>query len=311
MIIIMSSNCNCNPIISQKKECKCNMPRECVPQCECDDNRSILDCKLDYLKPITYDDLFDEKSNKCTDYNLIVKKLTEARNAFFIFQTSIYNFINDCTRLKQKIREDISGNDLHSLTHEYKVLLYNLITEIALGMRKKIKEDNSILISFEVPVTQPNRNIDNIQNLWPTNIVYTDDGGVDTLITSIPSVILYLTVDLQLQVRFSTPTGISYSNLTFDSTYIKSQACKSNDVYTKNMTPSLIAIDSTYGFVNSDHANNIFEDLINYNNDCNILTHNLKDVVARLDGIVLSIENSYRSIVQKIKTEKFVAQNKK
>ena len=77
------------------------------------------------------------------------------------------------------------------------------------------------------------------------------------------------------------------------------------------MTPALEYNNNIYGFINSDHANNIFEDLINYNNDRNILSHNLKDVVARLDGIVLSIENSYRSIIQKIKTEKFVAQNKK
>lgn len=298
----MSNNCTCKSVPESKPECKCS----------CNEgNKSILDCEFDYLKPITYDDLFDEKNNKCTDYNLIVKKLTEARNSFFIFQTAIYNFINDCTRLKQKVREDISGNDLHSLTHEYRVLIHNLITEIALGMRKKIKEDNSILISFEVPSTQPNKDIDNIQNLWPTNIVYTDDGGVDTLITSLPSVILYLTTDLQLQVRFSTPTGLSYSNLTFDSTYIKSQTSKSNEIYTKNMTPALEYNNNIYGFINSDHANNIFEDLINYNNDRNILSHNLKDVVARLDGIILSIENSYRSIIQKIKTEKIVAQNKK
>ena len=53
-------------------------------------------CKFDYLKPISYDDLFDDRSkNKCTDYQLVLDKLTEARSAFFGFQAGIYNFIKD------------------------------------------------------------------------------------------------------------------------------------------------------------------------------------------------------------------------
>ena len=69
-------------------------------------------------------------------------------------------------------------------------------------------------------------------------------------------------------------------------------------------------IDTTYGFSDSEHANYILEDLINYYCDINIDTHNLKDVVDRLEGIILSIANSHRSIIQKIKTEKIAEQNK-
>jgi|SaaInlV_150m_DNA_4_1039716.scaffolds.fasta_scaffold05151_4 hypothetical protein len=286
----MSSNCDCNAKDTTSVKC--------------------TQCNYNYLKPITYDDLFDEKSNKCTDYNLIIKKLTEARNSFFLFQTAIYNFINDCTRLKQKIRDDNSGNDLKSLTFDYIVLMNNLIAEIALGMRKKIKEDNMVLLNFEVPITQANKTIEDIQNLWPTNIIYTDTANVDTLIASLPSVTVYLTESMQLQVKIISPKSLSYSNLCFDNSYVKSHQTKLNDVFIKNMTPELELIDTTYGFSDSEHANYILEDLINYYCDINIDTHNLKDVVDRLEGIILSIANSHRSIIQKIKTEKIAEQNK-
>ena len=62
-------------------------------------------CNFDYLKPISYDDLFDDKSkNKCNDYQLILDKLTEARNAFFGFQASLYNFIIICHPVGQRFR---------------------------------------------------------------------------------------------------------------------------------------------------------------------------------------------------------------
>ena len=265
---------------------------------------SNCDCNYDYLKPITYDDLFDETSKKCTDYELIIAKLTEARSSFFLFQASIFNFINDCTRLKQKVREDLSGNDLLSITYEYKVLLNNLIAEIALAMRKKMKQDNSILLNFEVPTTITNKTVEDIQTLWPTNIVYSDIAGVDTLIISLPSVIIYLRENFQLQVKITTPKGLSYTNLTFDNTYIKSHNSKANDNFIKNMTPELSVSGTIYGFKDTENANDIFDDLINYHCDDSIFTHNLKEVIERLNGIMLSIENAHRSIIQKIKTEK-------
>lgn len=262
------------------------------------------DCNYDYLKPITYDDLFDEKSKKCTDYELIIAKLTEARSSYFLFQASIFNFVNDCIRLKQKVKEDISGNDLVSLTYEYKVLLNNLIAEIALSMRKKMKQDNSILLNFEVPTTVVNKTIEDVQTLWPTNIVYTDSGGVDTLIISLPSVIVYLRKNFQLQVKITTPKGLTYSNLIFDNTYIKTYSSKANDNFIKNMTPEIPSNGTSFQFSSSENANDVFDDLINYYCDDDIFTHNLKDVVERLNGIILSIENAHRSIIQKIKTEK-------
>ena len=283
--------------------------------CKCENNRKC-DCRhkneytLAYLKPITYDDLFDEKSNKCTDYNLIIKKLTEARNSFFMFQAAIYNFINDCTCLKQKIREDNSGNDIMSLTFDYMTLLNNLIGEIALGMRKKIKDDNTVLLNFEVPITQGSKSIEDIQNLWSTSIVYTDCANVDTLIVSLPSVTIYLTERMQLQVKIIYPKSLSYNNLSFDNSYVKSHQTKLNDIFIKNLTPELEKVGSFYGFNNSEHASYILDDLINYHSDSNINTHELKAVVDRLEGIILSIGNSHRSIIQKIKTEKIAEQNK-
>jgi hypothetical protein len=116
---------------------------------------SKKNCKFDYLKPISYDDLFDDHSkNKCTDYQLVLDKLTEARSAFFGFQAGIYNFIKDCTKLQQKIRNDISDNDLNSIKYEYIVLLNNLISNVAISLRKKMESDHFILINFEVPPTQ-------------------------------------------------------------------------------------------------------------------------------------------------------------
>lgn len=290
----MSINCSCkNKDVLQT--CTCKTGKSCLPS-------------YDYLKPMSYDDLFDEKATKCSDYSLIMKKLCEARSSFFMFQTSIYNFINDCTKLKQRVREEISGNELLSLTYEYRVLLNNLISQIALGMRKKIKDDNSFFISFEVPETRPNKTIDHATNLQPTDITYTDIGGVETLITSLPSITLYLCDNLQLQVRITTPKGLSYSNLTFDSSFVKTFHSKENDVFVRNMTPSLSKIkisdsDFLYGFTTSNDALDILEDIIKYASDNNIITHELKDVNDRLNSIITSIENSHRSVVQKVKTE--------
>jgi len=284
--------------------CKCKTNEIC--RCK---EEKIDECKYDYLKPMAYDDLFDEKANKCNDYNLIMKKLSEARNAFFIFQSSIYNFINDCTKLKQRVREEISGNELLSLTYEYKVLLNNFISQIALGMRKKIKEDNSFFISFEVPETRLNKTIDHFSTLHPTDIIYGDSGGIETLITSLPSITLYLCDNLQLQVKITTPKGLTYSNLTFDSTFVKTFCSKENDIFIRNMTPALSKIkygesEFSYGFKNPEDATEILEDIINYASDSNIITHELKEVDSRLNSIITSIENSHRSIVQKVKTER-------
>jgi hypothetical protein len=271
-------------------------------------------CKFDYLKPISYDDLFDDRSkNKCTDYQLVLDKLTEARSAFFGFQAGIYNFIKDCTKLQQKIRNDISGNDLNSLKYEYMVLLNNLISNVAISLRKKMESDNFILINFEVPPTQSGKSIDDMQVLPPTNIIFSNNGGtIDTLIANIPSVLLYLKENYQIQVKFVYPRSVSYSNLSFEKTYIKSFRSKCSESFVRNMTPELALIncrEGLYGFSSSEFAFDILEDIINYDNDKAILTHQLEDVIDRLDGIILSIENTHRTIIQKVKTEKLVENN--
>ena len=271
-------------------------------------------CKFDYLKPISYDDLFDDRSkNKCTDYQLVLDKLTEARSAFFGFQAGIYNFVKDCTKLQQKIRNDISGNDLNSLKYEYIVLINNLISNVAISLRKKMETDHFILINFEVPQTQVGKTIEDLHNLPSTNIFYTDNNGaIDTLITNIPSVCLYMKENYQLQVKFVYPKTISYNNLSFEKTYIKAFRSKELETYCRNITPELELLNQRehiFGFSSSDSANNLFEDIINYDTDSSIFTHQLNDVVERLDGIILSIENTHRTIIQKIKTEKIVEHN--
>jgi hypothetical protein len=271
-------------------------------------------CKFDYLKPISYDDLFDDRSkNKCTDYQLVLDKLTEARSAFFGFQAGIYNFIKDCTKLQQKIRNDISGNDLNSLKYEYIVLLNNLISNVAISLRKKMESDHFILINFEVPQTQIGKTIEDLHNLPHTNIFYSDNNGaIDTLITFIPSVCLYMKENYQLQVKFVYPKTISYNNLSFEKTYIKAFRSKELETYSRNLTPELELLNQRehiYGFSSSEVANNLFEDIMNYDTDQSIFTHQLNDVVERLDGIILSIENTHRTIIQKIKTEKIVEHN--
>jgi hypothetical protein len=268
-------------------------------------------CNFDYLKPISYDDLFDDKSkNKCNDYQLILDKLTEARNAFFGFQASLYNFIKDCTKLQQKIRHDISDNDLESLKYDYIVLINNLISAIAISLRKKMEGDHFILINFEVPQTQIGKTIEDLQNLPSTNIVYSDNNNtVDTLIISIPSVCLYMKENYQLQVKFVYPKSLSYNNLSYEKIYIKAYRSKQNEVFIKNIIPELQCLNyqkKHYGFSSSENANNILEDIINYDTDTSIFTHQLHDVLDRLEGIILLIENTHRTIIQKIKTEQIV-----
>ncbi len=275
---------------------------------------SKKNCKFDYLKPISYDDLFDDRSkNKCTDYQLVLDKLTEARSAFFGFQAGIYNFIKDCTKLQQKIRNDVSGNDLNSLKYEYMVLLNNLISNVAISLRKKMESDHFILINFEVPPTQTGKTIDDMQVLPATNIIFSNNNGaIETLIANIPSVLLYLKDNYQLQVKFVYPKSVSYNNLSFEKTYIKSFRPKSSESFVRNMTPELALIncrECLYGFNSSDFAFDALEDIINYDTDPSIRTHQLADVIERLDGIILSIENTHRTIIQKIKTEQLVESN--
>lgn len=293
----MSSNCECK----ERQECKCK-----TRKCSCQDNDNLDDCYVEYLKPILYEQLFDQKSNRCNDYNLIVDKLTKARNAYFMIQSAIYNFVKDCTKLKQRIREDTSGSELGSLQYNYVSLINNFISQVAVEMRRKIKDDNSILLSFEAPPTQGNKTIENIQNIWPTNVIYTDETGVDTLVTSLPSVTIYLCENLQLQIKIISPKGVSYTNLMFDNRHVNNQCSKNNDVFIRNLTPSLSFNGSYYGFDDSEHANDLLEDIINYDCDANITTHQLKDVVDRLETICTSIENSHRTIIQKVKTEKLI-----
>jgi hypothetical protein len=223
-----------------------------------------------------------------------------------MIQSAIYNFVKDCTNLKQRIRDDTSGNELTSLQYNYISLINGFISQVAVEMRKKIMDDNSILLSFEAPMTQGTKTIENIQNIWPTNIVYTDHTGVDTLITTLPSVTLYLCENFQLQIKIISPKGVSYTNLMFDNRHISNQCTKNNDIFIKNLTPQLAFDGNQYGFLNSDHANDLFEDIINYDCDNNITTHDLKDVVDRIETICTSLVNSHRTIVQKVKTEKLV-----
>lgn len=289
------------------KKCFCSQE----PKCSCKNIKDPYEeCSTDYLDPISYDELFDEKSNKCTDYNLLIKKLEYARNAYFSFHTAICNFIGDCTKLKQKARDDISGNDLFSLKYDYQILLQNLIVTVAAGMRKKIKDDNSVLINFEVPKTRPNKTIAHSQAMWATDVIFTDVGGIDTLIASLPAVTMYLTCEYQLQVKITAPKGVSYSNIAYDGTYIKTNRNTENDIFIKNMTPALELLNQDYGFLDSEHANEIFDDIINYSTDDNIGTHNLKDVTERINSIIMYIENSHRIIVQKMKTERITRKNK-
>jgi len=271
-------------------------------------------CKFDYLKPISYDDLFDDRSkNKCTDYQLILDKLTEARSAFFGFQAGIYNFIKDCTKLQQKIRSDVSGNDLSSIKYDFIVLLNNLISNVAISLRKKMESDHFILINFEVPQTQVGKTIEDLHTIPSTNIIFSDNNGsVDTLITFIPSVCLYMKENYQLQVKFVNPKSMSYNNLSFEKTYVKAFRTKDAEIFCKNLTPELELLnqrEKIYGFSSSETAHNLFEDIINYDTDQSIFTHQLNDVVERLDGIILSLENTHRTIIQKIKTEKLMESN--
>lgn len=300
----MSTTCDCS------KQCSCKSYVESRPMCKHIVHESYNECSTDYLDPISYDELFDEKSNKCTDYNLLIKKLEYARNAYFSFHTAICNFIGDCTRLKQKARDDISGNELFSLKYDYQILLQNLITTVATGMRKKIRDDNTVLVNFEVPKTRPNKTIEHSQTMWPTDIIYTDIGGVDTLIASLPAVTMYLCSNYQLQVKITSPRGVSYSNIAFDSTYIKTHRNTENEIFIKNMTPGLDETSQDFCFKNSEHANEIFDDIINYSTDENITTHNLKDVTERVNSIIMYIENSHRTIIQKMKTERITQQKR-
>lgn len=298
-------SCKCDDR-SLESQCKCNGVSKCNCVSRC---HSVPECIEQYLKPIAYDDLFDEKINRCTDYNLIVKKLNEARMSFFSFHTAICNFIGDCSGLKQKARDDISGSDLISLKYDYQGLLHTLIRSVALNMRKKIKDDNYVLVNFEVPATRIGKNIYSTSNLLPTDIVFTDSGGVDTLVISIPTVTLYLCSDYQLQVKISSPRGVSYSNISYENTYIKQYRPIENDIFVKNMTPSLTSVGDDYEFVSAEHANEIFDDIINYSTDDNITTHQLRDVSERINGIIRCIENAHRTIIQKIKTEKLALQS--
>ena len=107
-----------------------------------------------------------------------------------------------------------------------------------------------------------------MQILPATNIIFSDNNGtIDTLITNIPSVLLYLKNNYQLQVKFVYPKSVSYNNLSFEKTYIKSFRAKANDYFVRNITPELELIncrEGLYGFSSSEFAFDIIEDIINW-----------------------------------------------
>jgi hypothetical protein len=193
------------------------------------------------------------------------------------------------------------------------VLLNNLISNVAISLRKKMESDHFILINFEVPPTQSGKSIDDMQVLPATNIIFSNNNGtIDTLIANIPSVLIYLKENYQLQVKFVYPKSVSYNNLSFEKTYIKSFRSKGVESFVRNMTPELSLLncrEGLYGFNTSNFAFDVLEDIINYDTDQSIITHQLEDVIERLDGIILSIENTHRTIIQRIKTEKLVENN--
>lgn len=271
-----------------------------------------IDCDISYLKPITYDELFDEKNKKCVDYNTVCYKLQEARDSYFGLTSSINNFILDCTKLQKKIREDISGNSLNSLSYEYATLINALKQSSAISLRKRTNNDKTVLVNFEIPATQKSKTISDLQTLHPTDIVYSGSNGVDTVIATIPSVMLYLNTNMALEIKISNIDSVCYDSLTYNNSYIKSYKSKNIQTFVKTLTPPLNLIERStdfYGFETSEHANNIIDDIINYDLEIPSFKHDIKEILERINTIISYIENMHRSVAQKVKIEKISNSN--
>lgn len=357
--------------------------------------------RLSYLKPLVYDNLFDEKKNNSNNYEDILNKLTCARISFFNFQAGILNFIKDCEILKNKIRCDSLESDLNTIKFDYILLLNNLIAHSAISLRKR-SEDQSVLINYEVPRTQYNKTIKDFENLEPTCItLYDATNKVETLITRIPSISLYLKKNFQLEMKIIFPNTTSYSCITNDKLFARTYNAYTSDCIIYKLTPELTRLkisdkmdftnssitevfsnsnvkssdnnepktdsintdsntisnsksetndvisikkntnsdtdseenlsslfslnsdsknssnikkyknndltkllkNTKYGFVNNINADTFLDDIINYDNNHLKYEHQLRESINLIDGIITYIENTYRIIIQKLRTD--------
>jgi hypothetical protein len=157
---------------------------------------------IKYLAPLDYNDLFDKKEYSCNDLEHVLYKLVSTRLGFFNFKAGFLNFISDCAKLQQKIKTYNENTDLESIKFEYIMLLNNLISNSAISLKKRHESDNSIIINFDSNFIYKNKTIENYDNLIPINLsLYDPKTGQDTLITTIPSISLYLYDNSRLDIK--------------------------------------------------------------------------------------------------------------
>ena len=255
---------------------------------------------LNYLPTLDYDQFFDESSGSSEpNFTDVAERLTVARRSYFMLQSGIYNFINDCSKLKKKVKTDVSGNMLQTIKYEYISSLNTLLTTAAVSMRKRMDDDSNMLLGFEVPKTHPTKTIVDLHTIEPTEVTFVNK-SIETLVTTFPSVMLYMKPNYQLEIKITQPKSVNYDNLSNDKIHVKTFKERECENFIRALTPELQTIDfdeTTFGFLSADDANDILGDITDYQSTT-IISHKLNDVLQRLSAIISTIENAHKSIVQ-------------
>jgi hypothetical protein len=254
-----------------------------------------MSSNLNYLKPLNINDILAKPSDTDTlSYSL--NKAVALRNAYSGAKLALLNFVKDCVNIETKLQNDISDCELEGLKLEYITHIQLMITTIVASLNQSV--DGKPIINFEYPKYSDSKpNIKNLYSARSSELTFVHPSNMGTtnktLISYIPGIILYQIPDFGLQIKFSEP--VSVSGLLCDK--------RNND---KDTCYDIIS-PITYKYPHSNTVVNAFNDtdicrdfvgdILNNNNNLSI-NNQIADVIAFFDKLIVSIENSHRTIVQ-------------
>ena len=300
---------------------------DCNDNNECSNMKETLECECDYLKPLSIHKLFSQ--DDCTGYNHVLEKAKKVRNAFFAAKTSVYNFVNDCDSIADRLQSDLSDNEieLDSMRQQYLATLNNLSSSLYSSLNLVYNGKKLINVDLsKVNLKGANRPVRSTELRMSTSS--TND---PITLTYIPGVTIQLNRDTKLmKLKLTEPEYISGSNKhgihkkekDVTTTYvlapsifcIKSYENYEEDEYDINNatafeTCNVLGTYETQGnegldeFQNMDIAKDFFEEIQNYQDNY------VLDMDSSYGNQILEIMNWFDKTITRIEgTHKYVVQ---